>query len=292
MKKRFVAFLAIIMILYAFPLSLLAYDADKHDDYLEKVLLGSNAEAILKNKSAKEKMEMLEAASYLTIDQVQGKGETELKLLRKRKVSRVPKLSDIDLTGIFLGSHRNYTHRGWDYVYIIPKGEKRDKANWPVRKKLLCSTVNKVFDFGFMNELFGKVCDKGNSFSALVYYIHILGDHIYNEEYSVSDLTMPLARTNADDNNQDVFWELKKHCEVLFKDQKSSQKYISFMQELDALADKARELAGSKGGISDKNFGEYHQCAEDLMQLLEDYVPLMLAKEDFFENEFSAEKGK
>lgn len=278
--------MAIVLLLSIFSISAFAYDAKEHDTYLELVLFGDVSYKDSQTEAVKKKIQMLEYASYLAIDQDRSEGADELKFLKEQKVKGLPKLENFDLTGIFFGNHRNYTHRGWDYVYTIPKGEKHDKANWPVRKKLLCSTANKVFDFGFKNELFGSVCDQCNSFCALVYYIHILGDHIERDSYKVNDLTMPLAREHADQNNPDVFMEIKKHCEVLFSSQKNSTTYAAFMQELDDLASKARTLAGTKGGINETNFEQYHGYSEDLMELLISYVPLLLENEEFFKTEF------
>lgn len=287
MKRRITALIAVVVLLFSiFPLSAFAYEAKEHDEYLEQVLFGDANFKDSQTETVKNKIVMLEYASYLAIDQDRSEGEEKLEFLKEQKVKNLPELEDFDLTGIFYGDHRNYTHRGWDYIYIIPKGEKHDKANWSVRKQLLCSTANKIFDFGLRNELFGNVCNQCNSFCALIYYIHILGDHIECKSYKVNDLTMPLAREHVGKDNQDVFMEIKTHCEIIFSDQKDSATYISFMQELDDLAGKARTLAGMKGGITEANFGEYHSYSEELMELLKNYLPLLLENEDFFKSEF------
>ncbi len=100
---------------------------------------------------------MLEYASYLAIDQSGGNGEEKLNFLKSKKARHLPKLAEFDLTGIFYGNHRNYTHRGWDYAYPVPKDESQDKANWPARKNILRSTVNKVCDFGDRNQYRRKI---------------------------------------------------------------------------------------------------------------------------------------
>lgn len=286
-KKRYLFSLIVIAtITLMFSVPVVAYDAEEHNDYMEKVLFGDTNFEDSKSQNVKNKIEMLESASYLCIDQDRGEGKSELQFLKKQKVKNIPKLEEFDLVDIFYGNHRNYTHRGWDYKYVIPKGEKHDKANWQVRKKLLCSTVNKVFDFGIKNEMFGNICAQCDSFSALIYYIHILGDHLEKTSYKVSDLTIPLARAHADDNNPDVFSEIRKHSIILFESQKKSISYSSYILELDCIALDARALASSIGGIDDTNFEEYHSCAEKLMDTLVSYVPLLLKKETFFKNEF------
>lgn len=285
--KRFITFLLAIITAISISMPALSYDAKEHDKYLEKVLFGDEEYSNEQTKSIKKKIKMIENASYLSIDQCRGDGKTQLTFLKKQKVKNLPKLKEFDLNGIFYGKHRNYTHRGWEYSYLIPKGEEHDKANWPVRKDILRSTVNKVFDFGFENERFGNYCKQCDSFSALIYYVHILGDLIEADSYKTKDLTMKLARTDASDSNPDVFWELKKHCEVIFESQEGSMIYNAFFQDLDELAEKSRTLAGAKGGIdNDRKFKKYHRYTNDLMALLTNYVPLLLQKEDFFKNEF------
>ncbi len=286
-KLRIVsAILAAIVLTMYLSIPVMAFDAEKHDEYLEKVLFGDEYNKDSKTQKIKDKIKMLEYASYLCVDQDRGDGAEELSFLKKQKVRGLPKLADFDLTGIFYGNHRNYTHRGWNYSYVIPKGKKHDKANWPVRKALLCATVNKVFDFGWKNELFGNVCRQCDSFSAIIYYVHILGDHIEKEDYQVSDLTIPLAREHADENNLDVFYEIKLHSEVLFEAQKETFTYTSFMQDLEELADTARSISGSKGGVSADNYADYHQCAIELMETMIRYVPLLLEDVEYFKSEF------
>lgn len=287
MTKRIVSFaIVVILVISTLSIRVYAFDADEHDSYLEQVLFGTCDFKDSQTESVKEKIQMLEYASYLAVDQCGSKGADELKFLKKQKVKNLPQLEEFALTDIFFGNHRNYTHRGWNYVYTIQKGEKHDKANWQVRKKLLCSTVNKVFDFGLGNELFGKVCGQCNSFSALIYYVHILGDHIASDSYKVNDLTIPLAREHAYEDNPDVFWEIKTYCEILFSSQKNSATYSSFMQELDNMAIQARSLVAVRGGINEANFEQYHDYSKELMDLLIDYVPLLLENENFFKAEF------
>ena len=287
MAKRIAAILLVAVTLFAIMPCAYAYDAQEHDSYLEQVLFGDAEYKASQTGAKKEKIQMLEYASYLAIDQYRSDGQTELDYLKSHKVKSLPPLAQFDLTGIFYGSHRNYTHRGWNYQYIVPKGEKYDKANWTVRKDILRSTANKIFDFGFFNELFGKYCTKNESFCALVYYVHILGDQLEAENYKVNDLTLACARMDADDKNPDIFSEIKAHSQILFADQKDSTTYKSFMQELDTLAENTRALVGTQGGINtDEKFIEYHAYEEDLMDLLISYIPLLLEKEAFFKDVF------
>lgn len=287
MRRRLFTAAIATVVLISFTLQAFGFGADKHDAYLEKVLFGNGNYAASQTQDIKDKIRMLEYASYLTLDQVRDLGQDKLDFLKQQKVKRLPKLDTFQLTGIFYGNHRNYTHRGWDYVYPIPKEDSHDKANWPLRKKLLCSTVNKVFDFGFFNERGESYCDQCNSFSALVYYVHVLGDHMSADSYKIRDLTIPFARAHGSDTNPDVFSELEKHFKILFSDQKNSFTYMSLKQEMDVLAEEARTLAGSTGGINtDEKFQQYQNYEEKLMNVLINYVPLLLKNEAFFKNEF------
>ena len=78
-------------------------------------------------------------------------------------------------------------------------------AHWTKRKLLLCSAVDSVFDFD--DEEYGllknaviikclpfikdnAISDKCNSFSAIIYYIHLMGDQKARKSYKKNDLTM------------------------------------------------------------------------------------------------------
>lgn len=59
------------------------------------------------------------------------------------------------------------------------------------------------------------------------------------------------------------------------------------MQELDALAERARSLAATTGGINtDEKFLVFHAQVKELLTLLQDYVPNMLKDESFFAKVF------
>lgn len=281
-KLRIIALgLVFTMLVVRFNTTVCAFNAEKHNEYLISVLFGDiSYYDNLHSESKKDKIQMLEYASYLAIDQCRGEGADELSFLKKKRVKRLPELAEIDLTGVFYGSHRNYTHRGWDFEY------QKNLAHWDTRKNLLCSTINKMFCFGLKNELFGNVCKQCDSFGALVYYVHILGDHIAKHSYETNDLMIPLAREHADYNNLDVFMEIKTHCEILFSSQRNSRTYADFMLEMDNLAEQARILAGTEGGINKSNFEQYQRYAAELMDILISYVPLLLENEDFFQSAF------
>ena len=63
------------------------------------------------------------------------------------------------------------------------------------RKDILRKTVAKIFDFGWFNETFMKESGQIDSFSALLYYIHILADYLADDpvdtELSVNGCDVP-----------------------------------------------------------------------------------------------------
>ena len=72
--KQILGFALVVVVLLALLCPAYAFDRGEHDEYLEKVLfiLGEVPEG------GKDKMEMLESASYLTLDQYNGKGADDL----------------------------------------------------------------------------------------------------------------------------------------------------------------------------------------------------------------------
>ena len=289
--KKLMAWILTAAMLFSISIPVTAHDAKEHDRLLELILFGEENSPRLSTKEAKQTLEALEAASYLALDQFNGKGEDKLQFLRETfKVKNLPKtIKKIDFKGN--STHRTYTHRGWEYDYPI------DKAHWSIRRKILLETTEKVFDFQWLpNEIFGierSYDEKCESFAALVYYIHVLGDQEARTSYRAKELMMPLARPHPSADNRDIFYELEHHLSVLFEGQQKTRKYKSLMQGLRELAVDARSLASLTGGInSDERFAEFKEQVASLFELLELYVPKLLAKEEFFTDVFPKEDKK
>ena len=280
--KKIILFVLTVVILLEMPLLAFAHNKDVHNQQLELVLFGQKNSPRLSTIKAQKALLALESASYLALDQFNGNGTEQLDILKAYKVKDLPEdISDIDFAGNF--KHRTYTHRGWNYKYPD------DKANWVVRKQILLATTEKVFNFQwFASEWIGiGYTEKCESLAALVYYVHVLGDHEARTGYKIEELMIPFARPHANAKNPDIFFELKYHLSILFKDQKGTRKYTSLMQEIDRIAGEARSLEGTTGGINtQEKFEEMHGLIEELIERLEDYVPRLLAKEDYFKNVF------
>lgn len=275
-----------------------AFAHDKALDHykdLERVLFGRE----LQGREREGAIKLLEYASALALDQFSTREMTEtgkrisgtekLLFLKTSGVRGIPsKIEEID----FIASaktHQSYTHRGWDHDYID------DKANWNVRKKLLLATVEHVFDFDFLSGTFlGEVVSRGydkrcNSFAALVYYVHILGDLVEAKNYKAvqSKLVIPLAQAHPGESNRDIFYELDQHLPIIFREQKNSRTYKSLISDLRELALEARALAGEVGGVNkDEKFEKYHKHIVKTMETLEQYIPRLLQNEEFFTKVF------
>lgn len=281
--KRIVCYVLLIAALLSMVSPAYAHDAAGHNLQLEMVLFGPSNAVTAMSPEAQNALKALECASYLALDQYNGKGNRALTYLNSTyHVPGLPKSIDaIDFPSNEY--HRKYTHYGWDYQYDD------DKAHWAVRKNILLATTEKVFDFQTFS---GKVlwhdfgyAQKCNSFAALVYYVHVLGDHEALESYK-NIAMMQLAQPHPD-QSPDIYSELKYHLQILFADQVSTHKYKAFMQELDTQAEAARMLAASTGGTNtDEKFLVYEAQVESLLTLLQDYVWQMLEEETFFTDIF------
>lgn len=283
--KRLLSILVLTGLLLSCTLPAYAHNKSGHDCFLEEILFGKDGPISTLSEKGQLALTALENASYLAVDQFNGKGSEELTYLKKTyKVPGIPaSIGAFDFTGNQF--HRSYTHRGWDFVYG------QDKANWSIRKNILLATTEKIFDFSVLSGSilgynFGYT-EKCNSFAALVYYVHILGDHEARENYKVTDVMIPFAQAHVGVDNPDIFSELKYHLQIIFADQADTHKYKALMQELDALAEGARSLVATTGGINtDEKFWVFHEQVEELLILLQDYVPNMLKEEPFFAKVF------
>lgn len=280
----------VVMICLSCVIPVYAHNRDVHDGDIEYVLFGDR-EYKNTHPLAAEKIQAIEDAAYLCIDQYNGSGKDTLENLKKEKISDIPdSIKVIDFKSNY--THRYYTHRGWNVT------TNSDKAHWPRRQKILINTVDKelfsnsksliskvpVLSNIFANEEMKENRRKCESFSVLIYYVHILGDHDEAKEYSSLAAVDPLTNLN-DRDNPGVIPDLVKYCGILFEDQEDTYTYKNFMQELEELENQSDKLTSSKGGINtDEKFESYHQYANDLLNVLGEYIPGMLKKEYFFKN--------
>ena len=285
--KRFFSLLSLVVLMVVMAIPALAHDKTKHNEELEYVLFRDRYYAD-SHPTTGAIVKRLEDASYLAIDQYNGDGATELGNLNVDKIPGIPtSIADFDFSANY--AHRQYTHRGWNVTYD-------EKAHWPVRQTILINTIRaKLFSkvespiawFPWLSDqLYGdgnaKQCE---AFAVLVYYVHVLGDHIEAEKHTALAYVAPLSNSH-DRDNPGIIADLMRYLPVLFEDRKDSEQYKSLMQDLEHLAEKSDRLYTETGGIREEQFPEYHQCALDLLETLATYVPDLLKKEPFFHSTF------
>ncbi len=201
----------------------------------------------------------------------------ELQTLKDFGVYNLPgSITEIDFPGN--AYHRALTHRGWEYNYEV------DIAHWNIRKRIMLETVNHIFDFGFLSgryfdvDRYDKRCD---SFAAVVYYIHILQDHL--ESKALKNLIMPIAQEH---DNKAVIDELLKHFEILFEDQKITRVYQTMVSDMMLIQYQAKRLVGSGGLITEEKLEDYYNCCVSLKDILKDGLHILLRRCDWFEKAF------
>lgn len=269
-KKLVLLFSILTLVLCTFtPIS--AYERSEHDKYMLEVLF-NNFKVVENDNSIADKIAALESASYLCIDQFNESGQKDLDVLKNFGVKNLPSnINEISFNASGT-THRTYTHRGWDFDY----GSTNDK--WPIRKQILINTADKIFDF------------KGNekqkeSFCAIVYYIHILGDHMDDTSYLVKNgLKMDVGGRH---DKIDIIHELEKHIEIVFPDQKHTHKYQFLLSSLEKYNSNLSKVVNSEGGINTEEKFEIKQSnAIKIKELLTYYLPEMLKDEEFFNKAF------
>lgn len=264
--------LAAVLIVLSIP-SVSAYSRTEHDEIMCDVLF-KNFKVVENDKSVSDIIEALECASYLAIDQYNGNGQSDLDYLKNYGVKGIPnKISDIDYNaGAY---HRRATHRGWNGEIGLYEGDTLER--WKIRKEILLNTADKIFDFNGNNE-------KKDSFCAIIYYIHILGDRIADKKYYQNADIMELGgRTDK----QDITHELLVNFEILFADQKHTHKYQHVVTKLEKYnSDIYKLISKSPSGISDDDFIKYQKYANEIEEVLECNLPEMLKEEAFFREVF------
>lgn len=254
------------------PLDGRAFERKDHDKLMLEILFNQH-EYAYQDVSVEDDISAITSACYLTIDQFNSYGQKYLDELISYGVKDIPsQVSEIGYSASGR-NHRDYTHRGWDFAYA---GEMKTK--WPIRQTIMLNTVGTVFDFG-KNE------KQKEAFCELLYYIHILGDHLDDESYTISNGRKIDVGGRHDKN--DIVHKLLDAFPTLFEDQVQTHKYRSLTSNLRSLNNSFDELVNSPGGIdSEEKFEKYKQLTLDLTRILSLYLPKMLKEEPFFNQVF------
>lgn len=248
-----------------------AFERKDHDTYMTEVLF-KNFKDVNSDLDNADEIEALECACYLAIDQFNGYGQGDLNILADYGVKNLPTLSEIDFSASGK-THRTYTHCGWDHLY---SSITRDKM--PIRKQLMIDTADAIFDFD------GNEKQK-ESFCAVLYYVHILGDFMDDGSYIIKNGQKMDAGGRTD--KEDIVHELQKHFKVLFAEQQNTNKFRYLNNALERYNAKLSELMNSEGGINtDKKFALRQEYVEGIMDVLTMYLPEMLREEQFFYDVF------
>ena len=216
----------LIILLFSSTLSS-AHNAEGHDDELKRILFGESHSSL----SAKAEMNfgLICMASYLTLDFTnEDKGMRCYESLKNSGINELPSLESITFPGNQY--HQKYTHLGWEFRY-----GSGDKANWGSRKKILLHTVDKICKFKKEEQI------KKDAFAALIYEIHILGDHIGDSDatrytrirlvsepdYRGQDIS---PTSNGPFNNPTLYTYMLYHIQRLFREQKNTYEYSELVQ--------------------------------------------------------------
>ena len=166
--NRLIATIIAICLLVSVCSTAFACDENQTSTYVTQILFGDSA----LSHASDDKVRMLLSALYLCSEQADGLGQDKLDYIKSHGVSGIPALSGLNIKGSELLS---CSHYGWDHEYAP------NKANQGNRKRTLQNTVNAVFDFGLINNIFGSGGGKCNSFAAVLYYSHILADYLADD---------------------------------------------------------------------------------------------------------------
>lgn len=269
-----------------------------HDEILEAILFGESGRLTMRRSAAyREAIDAINYASYLCIDQAGNDGSDKLEFLKQYGVPHLPTLDELKLPKSGKGNHRQYTHKGWYCAY-----DTNSNDYWQERKSILLQTVNKVFDFGLVNELQlmlgwfdDSLCD---AFAELVYCVHILGDYqeainvaqtsgTYSLKKTVTEQCIPYAHKFVDEDNRDLLFDLSESLQQLFDNEVTAKRYSRLTTRLKRICRSARKL----GPVEDEESAQaFQDNITELREILNDNVPELLKETEFFNKTFYREQ--
>ncbi len=291
MKKRLTCWILVILLMLPLSVPASAHDKKEHDQTIESVLFGNKNYKKGLDESSQEykKIDNLEKAVALCLDQYNGNYKDELKELKDCKIHGLPKkIDDIDFSSN--QHHRRMTHMGWNAVYP-------EKAHWEKRQAILLQTVNDVFSFkpkagkwtfGVVTVDFGYK-EQCKAFAEFLYYLHILGEYVPGKEAEDTKdkrLTMydmiPPTRQHPGEGNEDIFWELKRILPIISEASVKTSAYKGLETDIKKLEQDARKL----GDMNKENFQQYSDIINELLDHLKSKMPNILKEEPFFKKAF------
>lgn len=304
MKRRIVAvILMMVFVVGSVPMAYAHSSQAEHNRDLKYVLFGSKE---IKIENRYEEFQAIADAAALTIDQFSPNNtarKMEDKYLELQSTLRTlgaPKLplefDGIDLNcqvapdgkNITASSHRSYTHLGWNYT------DYPNQEFWDKRKQILLHTVNwTLFQDNvplawvpWLKDVLYEPNEQCEAFCAVVYYVHILGDHIAGDTPDKLNHLAPLIQYTSL-STPGIIVELKEQLRVVFVSQASSWTYAALMEDISALEVKAERNCGIWGKVDTREKCEMNQeYAKELLDILARYLPTLLRNEPFFTGHF------
>jgi len=253
MKKNacLLAFLLLCLTLYAKETFSDKKYGSGHADDISKLLTGKPYYSNSGNHRLFPVLTGLAHIMYLTVDSTSGNDQTgsidkAVKYLKEHEkelnIKPIPHISDFLTPGSSF--HGEYTHLGWEHNYTF--GETQQKFDG--RKEILRDALGKLFSFGINGSNDFIKPSKRDSFAALLYYVHILGDHIDNT-IATARTRIPIKDLHEQDfileeksievrweNNKNgipsttIIAELNKHLAIVFSGQQNDPHYTNMIK--------------------------------------------------------------
>lgn len=308
MRTKAYSSLSIVILIAVLLFSAFADEKPVHDKAFEYVFFG-NEDYKDSHPQVKDAIGLLEYAAQLSIDQYSGNSSTYLKFLQNGgyikginhyTIRGLPNdLSEIDyIAGP--GNHRNYTHMGWyckkasDFKEIDIKKNKNWPQKWEKRKNIIRGSVDAIFDFDrlFSGPILGinvGYDDRCDSFSALVYYVHILQDFLHDDYQNSQNngYKILFASMDCNDDSHTLISELIFHSRRLFVHEgKKHPGFDTLERELKDLNNRTYMLIGIDGEISESDYPVFHERVSELKEILHSRLPGLLRNESFFSEVF------
>ena len=123
------------------------------------------------------------------------------------------------------------------------------------------------------------------AFCAMVYYIHILGDHIEGDASKNLEYLEPIQYVDAFTSG--IITELKEQLQIVFMAQKRSWSYAGLMEALTTLEIESAEEYKTWGKLDTKEKCDINkEFAKEILRVLSAYLPTLLKREPFFSTHF------
>jgi hypothetical protein len=224
---------------------------------------------------------------------------------KELKINGIPNIKEFLTPG---GSfHGEYTHLGWEH----PSYADDTARKWLIRKEILRDFLGKHFSFGLNDSADIIKPSKGDSFAALLYYTHILGDH---ENNTITTARSRIPIKSLDEQNDDetgivthwernnknengipattIIAELNRHLKILFKGQENDPHYKNLFSINNNLPEVCQiNTTDDKKERARKIQKKQRAKAKWILDILFNNVPYLLQNESFAKS-FYAEMQK